>query len=536
MLEGREHKKADKPTRHRTDTAMKRKGSLSEKVATLENFGSAFWGYSNGKHRRPDVQRFNDHLDRELKKLLLAFVTKSYKTSSYKPKEVFSPKHRIVHKSLVRDHVIQWASMLPVERWLMDTLYSRSPACVPGKGTHFFVHQEMSELIHSSQSEVYYYVQLDIHHYFANINHELMKQRIRTKIKDATLLHFWDEFIDSFPSGLVLGVKLSQLLSGLFLAPFDRLALKCFGIAEDIERFHYWQNRYVTDCFITCRTRGQAAELSKGVEYLNAKFQKFIDEGLKHYSRFADNIVIKHSDKVFLHLMVELAVMTLTRDFLLPVNKSWNIRPTWMGNDLCGYVFYHDHLELRKKNKKALCRQVAKMRKKGYSSEQIRLKCASRIGFAGHADSRHLLDKLDINMGKRLGTVIKNRKKKAPFTEMVPEQKKSIEEIICYGNDNDNEKLILLEDYIIDDSVIEKNEDGTPKQRIAIRYKLIDEVTDKGNGEDEYTWSEKEYYSFSGSKVMIDQALNDFSKDDLPVATVIKEFVNKQRKKFYKFT
>ena len=513
---------------------MNRKGYITSEVATLENFNNAFWGYSYGKHKRPDIIRFEKKLDSNLTKLLQAYVTCSYVTSPYLPKEVFEPKHRIVHRSQVFDHVIQWASVLPEEKWLMDTFYHRCPACVPGKGTHYFVNQERRELYSCSQDEVFYHVQLDIHHYFPNINHELMKERIREKIKDKTLLHFLDEFIDSFPCGLVLGVKLSQLLSGLFLAPFDRLALRCFDILDDTEKYHYWQRRYVNDCIGTCRTQEQARELGRGVAYLNGKFDKYVREGLKHYSRFADNIVIKHRDKTFLHIMVELAIMTLTRDFLLPVNKSWNIRPTWMGNDLCGYVFYHDHVKLRKRNKKALCRQVAKLRKKGYSERDIRLKCASRAGFAIHANTNNLLKKL--NMGKRLGAVIQNRKRKAPFEGMTPNQKKSIEEVICYEKDNENDKLILLVDYEIGDSVIEKNEDGTPKRRIALRYKVIDHVINPESEDPEYHWKDEEYYSFSGSKVMIDQAESDFNKEDLPSPTVIKEFVNKQRKKFYKFT
>ena len=35
---------------------------------------------------------------------------------------------------------------------------------------------------------------------------------------------------------------------------------------------------------------------------------------------------------------------------------------------------------------------------------------------------------------------------------------------------------------------------------------------------------------------MIDQAENDFSREDLPLVTVIREFTNKNRKRFYKFT
>lgn len=358
---------------------MKRKGHISKRVATQRNFEDAFWGYSDGKHGRYEVQRFESNLKDNLQNLLNAYVARSWRTSPYTSKEVFKPKHRIVQKSKVDDHVIQWASMLPEERWLQDTFYNRSPACVLGRGTHYYVRQEVAELRTFSQNELYYFVQLDIHHYFLNINHDLMKSRLREKLKDPVLLYLWDEFIDSFP-GLVLGVKLSQLLSGLFLAPFDWLALKCFGIGNDVEKFHYWQNRYVTDCFLTCRTNEQAAELSKGVAYLKRKFSGFVREGLLHYSRFADNIVIKHKDKVFLHLMVELAIVTLSRDFLLNVNKNWNVRPTWMGNDLCGYVFFHDHLRLRKRNKKALCRQVAKLRKKGYSERDIRLKMCQSCG------------------------------------------------------------------------------------------------------------------------------------------------------------
>ncbi len=512
---------------------MKRKGYISKEIATLQNFEAAFYGFARGKHQRDQVRAFEECLDDNLQTLLEAYIHSTYQISPYRTHEVFKPKHRVIHKSAVRDHVIEWAAVLPVEKWLMDTFYFRSPACVPGKGTHFFVRQEMKELRRCSQKEVYYYVQLDIHHYFPNINHELMKQRYRTKIKDPILLGFLDSFVDSYPQGLILGVKLSQLLSGLYLAPFDRLALKCFRLLDDPDKFRYWQQRYVTDSFMTCRTAEQAAELAKGVDYLNTKFDRFVRQGLNHYSRFADNIVIKHQDKTFLHLMTELAIMVLTRDFLLQVNRSYNIRPTWMGNDLCGYVMYHDHIMLRKRNKQALCRQVSQLRKRGHTKEQIRLKCASRVGFAIHADTKNLLNKL--NMEKRLGTVIKNRKKKAPFEGMTADQKRSIELIIC-TDEKEEEKMIQLIDYVIEDSVIEKNEDGTPKRRIAIRYRELDHIDNPDADEPDYVWREQEYYSFSGSKVMIEQAEQDFSREDLPIATVIKEFTNKYKKKFYKFT
>ena len=50
------------------------------------------------------------------------------------------------------------------------------------------------------------------------------------------------------------------------------------------------------------------------------------------------------------------------------------------------------------------------------------------------------------------------------------------------------------------------------------------------------TTKDAEYYSYTGSAIMLDQAEKDFSKEDLPCPTVVMEQVNKLNKKFYKFT
>ena len=72
---------------------------------------------------------------------------------------------------------------------------------------------------------------------------------------------------------------------------------------------------------------------------MKAKFERYVDEGLRHYSRFADNIVIQHEDKTFLHIVTEMAIMVLARDYYIDVNKDWNVRPVHNGGiDVCGYV------------------------------------------------------------------------------------------------------------------------------------------------------------------------------------------------------
>lgn len=130
------------------------------------------------------------------------------------------------------------------------------------------------------------------------------------------------------------------------------------------------------------------------------------------------------------------------------------------------------------------------------------------------------------------------------------------------------DKKIFLQDYVIEDSKIEKTQvtvkmqdsngqvqdvlQTKPSKMLAIRYKKIlktEERTDEGGNVYEHYEFEKmkdaqgnptlidaEYYSYTGSKILIDQAQNDFSKEDLPSPTVIQQFQGKNGQKFYKFT
>ena len=50
------------------------------------------------------------------------------------------------------------------------------------------------------------------------------------------------------------------------------------------------------------------------------------------------------------------------------------------------------------------------------------------------------------------------------------------------------------------------------------------------------TEEDAEYYAFTGSKIMIDQAERDFSIEDLPCPTVIQEFEMPNGKTYTKFT
>ena len=116
-----------------------------------------------------------------------------------------------------------------------------------------------------------------------------------------------------------------------------------------------------------------------------------------------------------------LAIMILARDYHVIVNRDYNVRPTWTGIRIVGYVFYHDRVMLGKRNKQDLCRHVARLFKQGKSEEEVRVAQASRFGYAKHADCIHLFK--SIGMENSLGKIIKRRRIKAPFQGMVSTQK-----------------------------------------------------------------------------------------------------------------
>lgn len=380
----------------------------------------AWDNYSRGKGKRCTIKDFEKDLDDHLQHILDDLITERWVPSAYTEKVIHEKKRRLLAKAPVYDHALETAAILPFERQMYDYVCWQSPAVRPGLGTHALFRFLRNDLYRSTQTECYYNVAMDAHHYFPRMDHQVEKDMIARKIKDGPLRRLLYAVIDSYPWGSPLGIKISQITGQLYLAPFDRLAMRCFLMADDPDKMAYWTQRYISDKILTAGADDYPI-LCRGPAYLASRFRTFVTEGLKHYYRFVDNIVILHEDKTFLHLVAEYAMMVLARDYHIVINEDWNVRPTWMGIRLCGYQFYHDHTFAGKDNKKNTARQVHKLFKKGLTEEQVRIRCASRLGYIKHADCINLLKAL--GMENSIGKIIKRNRIKAPFEGLRGEDK-----------------------------------------------------------------------------------------------------------------
>lgn len=544
----------------------------SRENETIENAIEAFERYAESKHKRWSVMHYEQDIDQHVHEVVAAIINESFVPSGYTEKWIFDRKTRKLAKASVFDHHTEAAAMLPYEKQVYDHISWRSPAVRPGLGTHALMKFVRNDLYNCSQRELEYHFTLDIHHYFPLMDHELLIRKIRNKFKAGKFQRLVERVIVSYHQGAPLGIKMAQLFGMLYLADFDRLAERCFDIADDPEKLAYWKSHYIKEYIISARSPDEQRILSRGSQYLARRFESFVLEGLRHYYRFVDNILVMHEDKVFLRCIRDMIIMVLTRDYRAEINGDYQIRPSWMGIRLCGYTFFHERLAMAKRNKQSVARKVHHLQKLGIGEEDIRIHIASSLGFIKHANVIHFIK--SIGMEKSLGKIIKKRRVKPPFAGMSPDQKVPFSSLVVKLSDTsgggvDYSKFkILLLDYTVTDSKIDHDvvtvleQDSTGRQAeirkeipakvLAIRFKrIIKTFTHTGaNGEEEehYIFLKKkdadgrpsdidaEFYAFTGSRIMIDQAQNDFGPEDLPAPTVIQQVKGKDGKSYTKFT
>ena len=324
---------------------MKRIGYLFDKVCDLENLRLAEINAGTGKGSRQEVAQFRANLEQNLAGIRAELVNKTYHTSAYTCFIKHEPKERVIFKLPYRDRVVQWAIMqVLVPIW--TPIFTRDTyACIKGRGVHSLLRRLRQDLRNDPDGTIFCY-KIDIRKFYPSITHSILKEVIRKRIKDPDLLWLLDDIIDS-ADGVPIGNYISQYFANLYLAELDHIAK---------EQWH-----------------------------------------IKYYYRYADDIVILSDSKEFLHGIHSKMVQYLAEHRRLELKPNYQIFPVEArGIDFVGYVVRHEYCLARKRNKKALCKIVAKLRHKGLTNEEIRLRVASRLGFIVHADSKHLIDILGV--------------------------------------------------------------------------------------------------------------------------------------------
>lgn len=312
---------------------MKRKGNLYQDIISIENLQLADSIARKGKGKQPGVIRHDKNRDANIIALHQALKDKTYKTSPYETRTIYEPKQRDISILPYIDRVVHHAVMIYLEPIFNAYFTSFSYSSIKGKGIHGAANALKKAL--KDQENTVYCLKLDVRKFYPNVNHDILKQIIRRKIKDQDLLWLLDGIIDS-AEGLPIGNYLSAYFANLYLTPFDHF------LKEDL---------LVKDCF-----------------------------------RYADDLVILNGCKEYLRALLAHIICYFHDHLKLEVKNNCRIFPVRDGIDFVGYVFYHTHILLRKSTKQNFARMMARNPRPA--------SIAAYNGWAKHCNSRHLIKKL----------------------------------------------------------------------------------------------------------------------------------------------
>lgn len=326
---------------------MKRISNLYQQVCSIDNLKLADQKARKGKLRSYGVKRHDKNRVENINKLSCMLQSHTFSTSRYNVFKIYEPKERLIYQlPYFPDRIVHHAIMNVLEPIWMNIFTADTYSCIKGRGIMGCANK-IKHHLKSDKSGTKYCLKLDIKKYYPSVDHNVLKTIVRKKIKDQELLLLIDEIIDSAP-GVPIGNYLSQYLANLYLAYFDHYI-------KEVKR-------------------------------------------VKYYYRYADDIVILHSDKSYLHGLFNDIEHYLSSNLKLTVKSNYQVFPVEKrGIDFVGYRFYHTHTLLRKRIKRNLCRRISNINKRKLTPEQYKIEISAQTSWTKHCNSRNLMKKITLN-------------------------------------------------------------------------------------------------------------------------------------------
>lgn len=297
---------------------MKKQFSTSfEELLSIENILDAWREFVIDKRKRKDVCQYSMKLMDNIVSLHLALANKTYYHGGYEAFNICDPKPRNIHKASVNDRLLHHTVYRHLYPFFNNAFIADSFSCRLEKGVHKAVNRFRTFFLKVSKNNTRtcWVLKCDIKKFFANVDHKILKEILRSYISDNNILSLLDDIIDSFccrPGvGLPLGNLTSQLFVNIYMNELDQ-----FMKHKAKARYYI---RYCDDFVILSENRDW-------LESLKLIIRSFLDARLK---------LELHPNKIF-------------------------IKTVSSGVDFLGWVSFTNHRLPRTKTKRRIIKRIRK--------------------------------------------------------------------------------------------------------------------------------------------------------------------------------
>ena len=295
---------------------------MFEQITSFENLHQAYRLVRRLKRHRVAQQRYELHLEVNLARLQNRLRSQTYRPRAYRQFIVLEPKMRQIAAPHFEDRIVHQAIVRIVEPQIVSTFIPSTYACITERGTHKAVLDLQQAL--GSHSPDSFFLKADIRHYFASIDHRVLKQILCRHISCPTTLRLLDYIVASFEAtpgkGIPIGNLTSQLFANMYLSDLDRFAHEA---------------------------------------------------GVQSYFRYMDDFVVVADQKQQLLRFLEDAEHFLENKLALEIHPQKRlVQRTSFGIDFCGYHIFADRILMRKQTLRRFVRKYKRGAKKLVALEQ----------------------------------------------------------------------------------------------------------------------------------------------------------------------
>ena len=284
---------------------------------------------------------------------------KNYNPGKYNLFIINEPKVRLIMSQNIIDKLI---NHVVTEYFLIKhfdkSLIDENIATRKGKGTHYGI-KLLKKYLNELKNDNFYILKFDISKYFFNIDHDIIKNIIRTKIKDKDVLNVLDKIIDTTDCDYV-----NKEINNLKNNYIEKL--KQYNNSNAINKINEIRKLPIYE-------KGKGVPIGNmssqfiAILYLN-ELDHFIKENLKikYYIRYMDDGILLHKDKEYLKYCLN-EITKIIDKYKLKLNSKTQIISIKQGFEFLGFKYNIKNNKVIMKVKNQTKRRFKRKMKKLYT-------------------------------------------------------------------------------------------------------------------------------------------------------------------------